>query len=159
MVREAHGGSDLLFRALIEHSPEVIVLITPDCTITYASPSNAHITGYTCEEVLCLENRWRCKDGTWRWIESTVTNLLDHPQVGAIMCISRDITKCKQLPVFEQAVRQLLDTERKFRSLVESTIVGVMVTDQEGRIYEVNDRLVHVSRATAGRNSSAGTLV
>ena len=68
------------------------------------------------------------------------------------MCISRDITKCKQLPAFEQAVRQLLDTERKFRSLVESTIVGVMVTDQEGRIYEVNDRLVHLSRATAGRN-------
>jgi len=175
MVREAQVGSDLLFRALIEHSPDVIVLITPDGTITYASPSIAHITGYTseevvgmnsctlvhpddqenlreqltnltghAEEVLCLEYRWRCKDGTWRWIEGTATNLLDHPQVGAIVCISRDITKRKQLPVFEQAARELLDTERKFRSLVESNIVGVMVTDQEGRMYEVNDRLVHL---------------
>jgi PAS domain S-box-containing protein len=175
MVREAQVESDPLFRALIEHSPDVIVLITPDGTITYASPSIAHITGYTseevvgmnsftlvhpddqenlrehltnltghAEEVLCLEYRWRCKDCTWRWIESTATNLLDHPQVGAIVYISRDITKRKQLPVFEQAARELLDIERKFRSLVESNIVGVMVTDQEGRMYEVNDQLVHL---------------
>ncbi len=30
MVREAQVGSDLLFRVLIEHSPDVIVLITSD---------------------------------------------------------------------------------------------------------------------------------
>lgn len=96
MVREAQVGSNLLFRVLIEHSPDVIVLITPDGTITYVSPSITHIIGYTCEvvgmdsftllhpddhenlreqltnltghaeKVHCLEHRWRCKDGTWR---------------------------------------------------------------------------------------------
>jgi len=162
MAKEALMRSEQLFRALIEHSTDAITLITPDGTITYASPSIAHVTGYAPEElvrtnsfalvhpddrgnlreqltnllghageVLCLEYRVRCKDGTWRWIEGTATNLLDNPQVGAIMCTSRDITKHKY-------------AERKFRSLVESNIVGVMVTDQEGRMYEVNDQLVQL---------------
>jgi PAS domain S-box-containing protein len=175
MAREALIQNEQIFRALIEHSADAIILITPDGTITYANPSTAQVTGYAPEElvgmksgallhpadqehlkeqltnllgheqeVLCLEYRLRCKDGTWRWLEGTATNLLDHPQVGAIMCSSRDITKRKHLPVFEQAARELLDAERKFRSLVESNIVGVMVTDQEGRMYEVNDRLVQL---------------
>src|SRR6266699_5660904 len=175
MAREALIQNEQLFRALIEHSTDAIILITPDGTITYANPSTAQVTGYTPEElvgmkssallhpddqenlkeqltnlpghaqeVLCLEYRLRCKDGTWRWIEGTAASLLDHPQVGAIACTFRDISKRKQLPVFEQAARELLDAERKFRSLVESNIVGVMVTDQEGRMYEVNDRLVHL---------------
>jgi len=175
MAREALIQNEQLFRALIEHSTDAIILITPDGTITYANPSTAQVTGYTpeelvgmkssallhpddqenlkkqltnlighAEEVLCLEYRLRCKDGTWRWIEGTVTSLLDHSQVGAIVCTWRDITKRKQVPAFEQAARELLDAERKFRSLVESNIVGVMVTDQEGMMYEVNDRLVHL---------------
>ena len=175
MAREALILNEQIFRALIEHSADAIILITPDGIITYANPSTAQVTGYAPEElvgmksgallhpadqehlkeqltnllgheqeVLCLEYRLRCKDGTWRWLEGTATNLLDHPQVGGIMFTSRDITKRKQLPVFEQAARELLDAERKFRSLVESNIVGVMVTDQEGRMYEVNECLVQL---------------
>lgn len=109
MGREAQVGNDLLFRALVEHSPDVMVLITPGGIITYASPSLTRLTGYTPEEVVgmescallhpddhehlreqlthltghaenvgCVEQRWRCKDGTWRWMESTLTNLLVH---------------------------------------------------------------------------------
>ena len=116
MAKEALMRSEQLFRALIEHSTDAITLITPDGTITYASPSIAHVTGYApeelvrmnsfalvhpddreklreqltdllghAEEVLCLEYRVRCKDGTWRWIEGTATNLLDNPQVGEIV--------------------------------------------------------------------------
>src|SRR5215471_10705402 len=175
MAREALIHSEQIFRALIEHSTDAIILITPDGTINYANPSTAQVTGYTpeeligmqtatllypddqenlkkqltnligyTEEVLCQEYRLRCKDGTCRWIEGTAASLLDHPQIGAFMCTWRDITKRKQLPVFEQAARELLDAERKFRSLVDSNIVGVMVTDQEGRMYEVNDRLVQL---------------
>ncbi len=175
MAKEALMRTEQLFRAVIEHSPDAITLITPDGTITYASPAIAQVIGYTPEEVLgmkscaflhpdnqgklreqltdllghaeeslSLEYRVRCKDGTWRWIEGTATNLLDNPQVGAIVCTWRDTTRRKHVPVFTQAARELLDAERKFRSLVESNIVGVMVTDQEGRMYEVNDRLVQL---------------
>ncbi|MBV9229337.1 MAG: PAS domain-containing sensor histidine kinase [Chloroflexi bacterium] len=175
MAREALIRNEQFFRVLIEHSTDAITLITPDGTITYASPSTVQSTGYTpeelvgrnsfsllhpddqgklrehltclrecVEEVLPLEYRLLSKDGSLRWIEGTATNLLDHPQIGAIMCTFRDITGHKRLPVFEQAARKLLDAERTFRSLVESNIVGMMVTDQEGRMYEVNDRLVQL---------------
>ena len=53
---------------------------------------------------------------------------------------SRDITLHKQLLAKEQAAHTY--AEDKFHSLVESNIVGIMVTDQEGRMYEVNNRLV-----------------
>src|SRR5579872_6377520 len=160
MVQEISAQSDLLFRTLIEHSSDVIILITPDGAITYANPSIASVIGYTAGEVigmdsftflhpddqelmrgqlatlanhageaLHLEYRWRCKDGSWHWMEGTATNLLEQPQVGAIVCAARDITKRKQLPVFEQAARELLESERTFRSLVQSDIIGVMVTD------------------------------
>ncbi|HET8851398.1 MAG TPA: PAS domain-containing sensor histidine kinase, partial [Ktedonobacteraceae bacterium] len=175
MAREALIHNEQLFRALIEHSPDAITLIAADGTITYASPSIAHITGYAPEEIvgmnsfallhpddqgcqraqlttliehaqeyLSLEYRLRCKDGSWRWVEGTATNLLDNPQVGAIVCTVRNITKRKQPTALGETAQQIIDAERKFRSLVESNIVGLMVTDQEGRMYEVNDRLVQL---------------
>jgi PAS domain S-box-containing protein len=55
---------------------------------------------------------------------------------GQIMgCIAAylDITQQHQLE------QQLQYAERKLRSLVESNIVGVMVTDEAGHVYEVND--------------------
>src|SRR5258708_9209518 len=52
MSREALMQSELLFRALIEHSSDAIALITPEGVITYASPSTARVTGYTPEELV-----------------------------------------------------------------------------------------------------------
>ena len=85
MVREAHVGSDLLFRALIEHSPEVIVLITPDCTITYASPSNAHITGYTCEEVVGMNSFTLVHPDNQENLREQLTNLTGY--VEEVLCL------------------------------------------------------------------------
>src|SRR5579859_2958383 len=175
MAAEALLHSDQFFRALIEHSPDAIMLLAPDGTITYASPSTTPVTGYAPEEMLgmntfallhpadqarlreqlttliehaveslSLEYRFLCKDGSWRHVESTLSNLLDHPQVGAIVCTARAFTSRKQLPAFEEAAQQIIDAGSKFRSLVESNIVGLMVTDQEGRMYEVNGRLVQL---------------
>ncbi|HYU76117.1 MAG TPA: PAS domain-containing sensor histidine kinase [Ktedonobacteraceae bacterium] len=108
------------------------------------------------ENLSPFEYRLRDKEGRWRWLEATATNLLNHSQVEAIVCRSRDITRRKhslplvqaaylELEAEKEALRELellQYTERKFRSFVESNIVGVMVTDQAGRMYEVNDRLV-----------------
>ncbi len=43
-----------------------------------------------------LEFRVRHKDGAYRWLESTGTNLLDDPAVGAIVVNYRDITQRKE---------------------------------------------------------------
>jgi PAS domain S-box-containing protein len=43
------------------------------------------------------EFRARHADGTWHWFESTSTNLLAEPAVGAIVCNFRDLTDRKRL--------------------------------------------------------------
>jgi PAS domain S-box-containing protein len=190
MAKAAPVQSDQLFRLLIEHTPDGMLLIAPDGTLVYANPAVTRLTGYTPdellhrnsfalvhpgdlanmrpqlanllaypEETLVLACRVLCKDGSWRQIEGTALNLLENPQVGAIMCIIRDSGGCEQ-PLAESSERMarndvlvrkmsampgkernLRDAERKFRSFVDSNIVGVMVTDPEGRMYEVNGRL------------------
>lgn len=43
-----------------------------------------------------IELRGRHKDGSWRWLEATATNLLDDPKIGAIVSNFRDITDRKE---------------------------------------------------------------
>ncbi|MFL5667678.1 MAG: PAS domain S-box protein [Ktedonobacteraceae bacterium] len=182
MSREALMQSELLFRALIEHSTDAIILITPEGTITYASPSTACVTGYTPEELvgvngfdlihpdeqgkvihhltsltrhagesLPLEYCLRHKDGTWRWMEGTATNLLDDPAVGAIVCTYRDITERKQSLACEQKayteaekeVLCLAEREAKARAnqltaIFEAMTDGVAVCDHEGHVKQTN---------------------
>src|SRR2546421_7894480 len=115
--------NDQRFRALIEHSSDAISLLTPEGTVTYASPSTERVTGYSAEEVvgrngfefvhpedlehtrqqfttlldrpghfIMVESRFRHADGTWRWVEATLTNMLNDPAVGAVVCNYRAIT-------------------------------------------------------------------
>src|SRR5579884_1497825 len=45
---------------------------------------------------LSAEYRLRCKDGSWRWFDGAGTNLLDDPQVQAIVGNFHDITERKR---------------------------------------------------------------
>src|SRR5258708_19263195 len=45
---------------------------------------------------ITLESRFRHADGTWRWVEAILTNLLDDPAVGAVASKHRDTTRRKQ---------------------------------------------------------------
>ncbi|MDP8948517.1 MAG: PAS domain S-box protein [Actinomycetota bacterium] len=42
-----------------------------------------------------VEYRFRHKDGSWRWLESIGTNMLDDPAVGEIVVNSRDVSERK----------------------------------------------------------------
>jgi PAS domain S-box-containing protein len=78
------------------------------------------------KEVLNFENRYRCKDGSYRWIEWR-----SFPIGKQIYAAARDITGRKR------AEEALLESENKFRSFAEQALVGVYLI-QDGIFKYVN---------------------
>jgi diguanylate cyclase (GGDEF)-like protein/PAS domain S-box-containing protein len=72
------------------------------------------------------EYRFRHADGSWRWMESMGTYLLDDPSMNGIMVTSRDITKRKES---EERLRR---AEERYRSLVER-VPAVVYVQEVGR--------------------------
>jgi PAS domain S-box-containing protein len=60
------------------------------------------------------EYRFRHVDGSWRWMESVGTYLLDNPAVGGVVVTSRDISERKE------AEERLREAEERYRTLVET---------------------------------------
>jgi PAS domain S-box-containing protein len=156
--------SDLRLHALIEHSSDAIALLTPEGIVTYASPSTERVTGYPADgmvgrnvltllhpddlvdvreqlsallersgDCITLEGRLRHADGNWHWMEAALTNLLAQPEVAAVVCNYHDITLKKQ------GIQRRLQSEERYRLLVEQAGVGIFVTDLHGQLVEVNE--------------------
>ena len=79
------------------------------------------------------------KNGAWRTVEVSLTNLLNHPGVGGIVSNYRDVTERKHA---EEAVRQ---SESRFRQVVESNMIGILFWEGQGRITEANDHFLKMT--------------
>ncbi|NTW01036.1 MAG: PAS domain S-box protein [Oscillochloris sp.] len=77
--------------------------------------------------------RMRHKDGSWRWMESTATNLLRVSAVGAVVANMRDITDYK---VAEAALRE---SEQRLRTILQTALDGFWIIDQHQFFIDVND--------------------
>ncbi|HEX2098499.1 MAG TPA: PAS domain S-box protein [Rubrobacteraceae bacterium] len=75
------------------------------------------------------------KDGSWRYLEHVVTNLLDDPSVRGIVINQRDITERKK------AESTLRESEERFRATFEQAAVGIAHVDPNGRWLRVNQKL------------------
>ena len=74
-------------------------------------------------------NRYRCKDGSYRWLSWTAKPSPD----GLLYGIARDITDRHQA---EEALRE---SERRYRTLAENTPDAIVVLDMEsGRFVDCN---------------------
>jgi PAS domain S-box-containing protein len=80
------------------------------------------------------EYRFRHKDGSWRWVESVGTHLLDDPQVGGVVVQTWDVTWRKEA---EEALRR---SEDKRLSVLESITDAFFALDREWRFVYVNAR-------------------
>ena len=78
------------------------------------------------------EYRFRHKDGSWRWVESVGTYLLDDPDVKGVVVQTRDITERKEA---EEALRR---SEAEIFSILESITDGFFTLDREWRFAYVN---------------------
>jgi diguanylate cyclase (GGDEF)-like protein/PAS domain S-box-containing protein len=77
------------------------------------------------------EFRFRCRDGTWCYLEVNGTNLLADPSVAGIVINSRNISERKS---FQAA---LAKSESKFRSLIQNSLDIITILSQSGCIiYE-----------------------
>jgi len=132
LAAERLSASEHRFRAIVEHGSDCILLFEADGRITYASPAQLRVLGYQADEVVgkiaaefvhpddrqaAFEAgrgarpgqsvagtlRVRHRDGSWRWLEGTSTNLLGEPGVRAVVSNRRDVTDRIRL---EEQLRQ-----------------------------------------------------
>ena len=79
--------------------------------------------------------RFRCKDGSWRFLEAIGTNLLNDEVVGGIVINSRDVTERFKV---QEALRQ---SEVRFRAIFEGAALGIALSDPSGQLLTTNPAL------------------
>jgi hemerythrin-like metal-binding protein/PAS domain S-box-containing protein len=79
--------------------------------------------------------RLQHQDGSWHWMESSLSNLLDEPAVQSIVINYRDVTEQKMAAVAlrESAERNILQA-----SLLNQVHNAVIATDLDGKIFYWN---------------------
>jgi two-component system sensor histidine kinase/response regulator len=110
---------DLLIRPYLEY-------VHPDDQAPTRAEMDKLVRG---SDTISFENRYRCQDGTYRWLLWTAT-----PYAGQklIYAAARDITDRK---VAEQALR---DSEALYHSVVEHLPVALFRKDRQGRFVFAN---------------------
>ena len=92
------------------------------------------------KKVINFKNRYRCKDGTYRWL-----NWLSHPAIeqGVTYAVAHDITKEKE------AEEALQESEKRYRSLVENTLDGYCICEiPSTRFIFLNQRICELAGYT-----------
>jgi PAS domain S-box-containing protein len=126
------------FRLLVEHSADGMAILDEERVVQYVSPAVEDILGLRPDEIVgrCATflthpgdrerttpprpgetlrriTRQRHRDGTWRWVEATSTNLTNEPAVRGYIVNFRDVTERTHA---EQVLRR---SEANFRILIE----------------------------------------
>ena len=160
--------SEARYRLLAENAHDLIVLIDGDGKFLYVSPSHARVLGY---EPKALEGtrafdlihpedlpgqqaafrerletgrstssvqRLRHKDGSWVWIESVGVPIAGGGGKSSVMVVTgRDVSERKRA---EAALRE---TGEKYRTLVEGSLAGVYIIQDDIFVY-VNPRMAEI---------------
>lgn len=158
--------SEKRFKGLVQNGSDLIAILDFEGIYSYVSPTSATVLGTAPEEfigknafdfihpddkesayiglsrlkdekrVTVKPFRFKHGDGSWRWIETIVTNLMDDPAVRGIVSNSRDIT---ERIVTEEKLKQ---SETYYRVLYESQTNYVIRTDMDGNYSYVNKKFV-----------------
>ncbi|UCS92387.1 PAS domain-containing protein [Echinicola marina] len=113
------------FRTMVQEGTDLIAVLNEQAQYTYVSPTSNHVLGidpvefigknafefihpedkervgeefkkvFTNKHVKISPFRFRHKDGQYRWIETTLTNMFDLPSIQGIVANSMDVTAFK----------------------------------------------------------------
>jgi PAS domain S-box-containing protein len=81
------------------------------------------------QAAISFENRYLCKDGSYRWL---LWSAMPYGETNLVYAISHDITERKQA---EAAIK---DSERKFRAVFDQTFELLGLLSPDGIVLEVN---------------------
>jgi len=87
------------------------------------------------DEIIGFENRYRCKDGSYKWLGWTALPIVEE---GKMYAIAYNITERKK------AEMALQESERKYKELQDASIDGHAWIDMEGHLIEVNDSYINM---------------
>ncbi len=97
------------------------------------------------ESAVEFENRYRCRDGSYRWLQWNAS-----PLDGVVYASARDITARKDLEA------ELRESEAQSRSVLSTAWVSIVAIDSDGVIEEFNPAAVRTfgygSHEVVGRN-------
>jgi len=153
----------------IEEMPTVVVITDIEGKIEYVNPMFTKITGYDFGEVVgqnprilksghqtkeFYENMWNTilngkswkgvfrnkkKNGDYYWSNHIIAPIFENGKITHFVAIQEDITLQKELQ------EKLEISEKKFRTIWESSLDGMVLIDEEGKIVEANNSFFKVS--------------
>jgi len=85
-----------------------------------------------------IQLRAMARDGSWRVVEITATNLLGTPAVAGVLVNMRDVS---ERVAMEEALRA---SEARYRSIVETALEGIWLLDSSGRTLFANESLAQI---------------
>ena len=76
--------------------------------------------------------RFKNASGEWRWIESTITNHLNHASIGGFVVNSKDVTERKN------KADALVVSEQRFKALVQNGTDLIVIVDDQGNFSYIS---------------------
>ncbi|PKD17074.1 hypothetical protein APR41_06470 [Salegentibacter salinarum] len=152
--------SEQRFKGLVQEGGDLITILDKNGDYIYASPTSMNVLGFTPDdfnnrnafdfihphdiprvqkEFAKIEQqkrleisgfRFKHKNGGWRWLETTLTNLSDDPAVNGYVSNARDITDKKRFQELENLERKVLEMNFKKTSRLKE-ILNFYVTNLE----------------------------
>jgi two-component system, cell cycle sensor histidine kinase and response regulator CckA len=146
--------SEARYRLITDNAADLISLIDHAGRLLYASPSHQLVLGYAPAQLigshaidyvhpddqrrwLTIDNpsqtltRYCHADGSWRWIESRGTTVVQQGQ-AYLLVVSRDVTEQKQMEA------RLAHNYSLLSAVIEGTPDAVSVKDLQGRYLMLN---------------------
>jgi PAS domain S-box-containing protein len=175
-VFRALRESEQRFRALVENSSDLVILLDPDGVLMYASLSIATLLGYPVAEVIgraflelahpadtaaiaallararsargqTVQGRFRLRHGSGEW-RDLATLAVDRTEESGIRALVLNLRDVTSQVRMEQ---RLQESEARFRLMADSAPVMIWVDDTDGnRVFENRTALEFTGRTLEG---------